>query len=425
MTASPDDALLFNRLLTISEPHLVERYNKALEGFGYKPVSLKKFSIDMCGYSPQVAKALKDPQYLDPGEVNRRFIIVSPEQAKLPTIQTSFSNTGDLMQEFFDQNLRTLHALTIKDVVFGEIEDSIFEVDDIDDLLSIEQVEFKVSTPEGLPAKTAKLKMMMDRLLKEPDAWRDDAMLKDMVKIAKQTGDIRDNELLPSEVLFRHKTYWSSHFGGIYIFNDEQQTTVICDSSARGFRKSRPWQVSYLDIKDQRQVYRFLAETGRLDPPRGSWIERSGLLELRLHMNAAWLAAVEGDDLPSSLPDKRWTNRWIKAHDDFVEDEGTIPLLKWVNSEVSNWSNIDMDDINPSQRFVLCRANPDHEDMDLVNRLISDYLPFDFLTRFAFNKPNFNRDHAEWPDTYKKFVVDAVGEYYFKSKVDMHTRLYS
>ncbi len=424
MIAPSDNSLFPGRLLAISEPHLIERYNKALEGFGYKPVSLKKFSIDLCGYSPEVAKALKDPQYLDPGGVNRRFIILSPEQAKLPSLQTSFSNTQDLMQEFFNRNLRALHALTIKDVVFGEIEDSIFEVSDIDDLLSIEQVEFKVSTPEGLPAKTAKLKMMIDRLLKEPDAWRDDAMLKDMVKIAIQTGDIRDNELLPSEVLFRHETYWSSHFGGIYVFNDDPQTTVICDPSAQGFRKSRPWQVSYIDISDQRRVYSFLEETGRLDPPRGSWIERSGLLELRLHMNAAWLAAVEGEDLPSSLPEKTWSNRWIRNHKDFVEDEGTIPLLKWVNSQVSNWSNIDMDDIHPSKRFVLCRANPDHQDMELVNRLISDYLPFDFLTRFLFNKPNFNRDHEEWPGAYKKFVADAVGEYYLNGKVDMRSRLF-
>jgi len=421
MTISP---LIADRLMTIDEPHLIERYNKALAGFGFKPVKLKKFAIDICGYSPEVAKALGDPQYLDPGGVNRRFIIVSPGQQKLPVAQASFSNTLDLMQEFFTKNLRALQALTIKDVVFGEIEDSVFEVDDIDDLLSIAQVEFKVSTPEGLPAKSAELTLMIDRLLKQPEAWRDDAMLKTMVKIAKQTGDIRDNELLPSEVVFRHETFWSAHFGGIYIFNDEQVTTVVCDASAKGFRKSRPWQVSYIDMNDRRQVYRFLSETGRLDPPRGSWIERSGLLDLRTYMLVVWLAAGQGAKLPSSLGDNAWAMRWIKENGRIVDKEGTIELLKWVGAQVANWSNIDMDDIHPNQRFVLCRANPDHEDMNLVNRLISRFIPFDFMTQFIFNKPNFHRDYEEWPGPYKKFVADVLERYYLNAEAETRAKLY-
>ncbi len=417
--------LISDHMLLIEEPHLIERYNKALEGFGLKPVKLKKFSVDLCGYSPEVAKTLKNEQYLDPHKVNRRFIILTPEQAQLTVLHSSFSNTGDLMREFFAKNLRPLNALTIKDVVYGEIEDSVFKVDDIDDLLAIQLVEFKIFTPEGLPKKTAELKLMIDRLLKEPEAWRDDNMLNEMVALVKQTGDIRDNELLPSEVVFLHETFWASHFGGIYIFNDEQQITVICDSSAKGFRKSRPWQVAYIDIDDQKQVYRFLEESGRLDPPRGSWIERSGLLDLRMYMMAAWLARETNDDLPGKLEDQRWAKRWIADNKRSLEEEGTIPLLHWVSEQVSNWSNIDMDHIHEDRRFVLCRANPEHKDMELVNRLISDYLPFDFMTRYLFNKPNFYRQYDEWPERYRKFVADAISSYYLNGNTKTRDKLYN
>ncbi len=53
-----ENHLIFGGLLTVDEPHLIERYNKALKGFGLKPVKLDSFSIDMTGFSPEVANAL-------------------------------------------------------------------------------------------------------------------------------------------------------------------------------------------------------------------------------------------------------------------------------------------------------------------------------------------------------------------------------
>ncbi len=424
MANSAEPALEFDELLMISEPHLVERYGKALASFGLKMPKLKKFQIDMIGYSPEIAKSLKNPDYLDPHRVNRRFIILTPEQENLPVVHSSFSNTRDLMAEFFEHNRRVLYALTIKDVVFGEIEDSLFKVRDIDDLLSIEQVEFKISSHAQLPEKTARLKSKIDRLLKEPEAWRDDQLIQGMVDLARETGDIRDNELLPEEVFFRHESYWSSHFGGIYIFHDGNQATVICDSSARGFRKSRPWQVSYIDIKDSRNIYRFLEESGRLEPPRGSWIERSGLLDMRLHMVAVMLADAKGDALPENGFDKKWSRQWISENRTMVGEEGTIPLLLWVESQIEDWSTIDVRDVEDDWKFAICRADPEHPDFELVNRLISDFLPYDFITRFEFNQPNFAEDKQAWSKNYAGFVAEVLNNYYLPKHDSLFERLY-
>ncbi|MDX7558399.1 DUF6638 family protein, partial [Klebsiella pneumoniae] len=81
---------------------------------------------------------------------NRRFIILTPDQAMLPVVHTQFSNTSQLMYEFFSSNARAINALTIKDVIFGEIEDSVSIVNDIEDLLSINQVEFRVLSAENV-----------------------------------------------------------------------------------------------------------------------------------------------------------------------------------------------------------------------------------------------------------------------------------
>ena len=77
-------------------------------------------------------------------------------------------------------------------------------------------------------------------------------MLERMVELAKVTGDIRENALVPDQVIFRHNAFWTSHFGGLYVFVDPEMTTVISDPAAPGFRRSRPWQVSYLSIHRRR-----------------------------------------------------------------------------------------------------------------------------------------------------------------------------
>ena len=191
-------ALIFDRMMPVTEPHLIERYNQALSGFGLKHTKLKSFRIDRTGYSPEVAKELRDPQYLDPRGVNRRFIILSPNQIDAPVVHTAFSNTGALMHQFLEGNAKAINALTIKDVVYGEIEDPILEARDIEDLLSIEQVEFKVFTGQNLIRQALELRLLMDRLKKEPNAWRDDIMLNKMVELALSTGDIRTNHLVPT-----------------------------------------------------------------------------------------------------------------------------------------------------------------------------------------------------------------------------------
>ena len=109
-------------------------------------------------------------------------------------------------------------------MIYGEIEDSVTKVEDIEDLISINQVEFRVLSAEDVLGKASELGRLVDRLKQEPDAWRDDKMLNRMVELAKVTGDIRENALVPDQVIFRHNAFWTSHFGGLYVFVDPDMT---------------------------------------------------------------------------------------------------------------------------------------------------------------------------------------------------------
>ena len=179
---------------------------------------------------------------------------------------------------------RAINALTIKDVIYGEIEDSVAKVENIEDLLSINQVEFRVLSAEDVLGKAAELGKLVDRLKQEPDAWRDDTMLNRMVELAKVCGDIRENALVPDQVIFRHNAFWTSHFGGLYVFVDPDMTTVISDPLRPASVGRGPGRSAICPSRDAERVFSFLASTGRIELPRASWIETSGYLEHRAEM---------------------------------------------------------------------------------------------------------------------------------------------
>jgi hypothetical protein len=419
-----DNELIYGRLFPVDQKHLIDRYNKALTAFGLPPTKLKKFEIDRTGYSPQIAEELGDPLYLDPNEVNRRFIILTPEQVDLPVVHTAFSNTSQLLYEFMTANQRAVDALTIKDVIYGEIEDSVSKVEDIEDLLSINQVEFRVLSAEDVLGKAAELGTLVDRLKQEPDAWRDDKMLNRMVELAKVCGDIRENALVPDQVIFRHNAFWTSHFGGVYIFVDPDMTTVIADPNAPGFRRSRPWQVSYLSLGDADKVFRFLASTGRLELPRASWIETSGYLEHRAEMLVRSLIHQAEPERDISKLDKVWLQTWIHTNAELISREGTFPFLNAAKREVAQYGQLKLEEVFPKQRFLAVRAKPDHPDAWLTNRLISDSVPFDFVSRYVFNKQGFYRDYEAFAEPWRSHVVDVLKTTYLKDKAGFRARLY-
>jgi hypothetical protein len=416
--------LIYGRLLAVTEPHLVARYNKALSGFGLKATALTEFDIDMTGFSPQIAAELGDKDYLDPNRVNRRFVILTPEQESLPVVHTSFSNTAGLMHEFFTANARAINAVTIKDALYGEIEDSVATVESLEDLLSINEVQFRVLSAEDLLGKAGELRQLADRLQSEPNAWRDDALLNRMVELAKLTGDIRQNVLVPDKLVFRHDAFWANHFGGTYVFVDDKATTVICDPSAPGFRRSRPWQVSYISIKEPAQIFDFLAKTGRIELPRASWVADSGLYALRAEMAAIGLAYASDPTMDFSKVDAVWLQTFLHRNAESVAKDGTYPFLQEMTRAIAATGSLRIAEVAPALRFLLIRARPDHPDQWLTNRLIAQMTPFDFVSRFIFDKQGFYDAYEGFSDGFREFVVSRLSQTYLQDKAGFRKRLY-
>jgi hypothetical protein len=420
-----EHSLIYGRMMEVAEAFEIQRYNSAMRGFGLPETKLKRFRIDMTGFSPEIADELGDQQYLDPNGINRRFIIISPEQRHLPVVHTAFSNTEELMHEFFKANARAINALTIKDACYGEIEDSIYIVDDLSDLLDIETVEFKVKTGQDLTGKANELRAGLDRLKKSDDLWRDDDAIQKMVDLAIQVGDIRQNDIVPKEVVFKHNAFWTSHFGGIYVFSDGRKTTVIGDQSAPGFRKANPWTTSAISLSDRGQVLDFLIETGRVEWPRGSWLEKSGFLEHRIQMRLAWVMAQNDEDFDFSKIDQDAFRSWAYSNARQLGDDKVLKELRYAESLVDDWSELDDDDVSQQTFAALLRAKPGHQDQWLVNRLLGEYVQWDFIARFVFNKQGFYGDWPNHSNNYADYITDRLTKNYLTDKEGLRKRLFA
>ena len=281
-----------------------------------------------------------------------------------------------------------------------------------------------VLSAEDVLGKAAELQTLVDRLKREPEAWRDDDMLTRMVELAKVCGDIRENALVPDQVIFRHNAFWTSHFGGLYVFIDPEMTTVISDPAAPGFRRSRPWQVSYLSIHDADRVFQFLAASGRIELPRASWLETSGYLEHRAEMTIRSLIRDAEPKRDLRQADKVWLQTWIHSNAERIASEGVFPFLNAAKREIAQYGQFKLEEVFPLHRFLVVRAKPDHPDAWLTNRLISDFVPSDFVSRYIFNKQGFYGDYAAYPQAWRAHVVEILKTTYLKDKAALREHLY-
>ena len=116
--------LMFGNLFHVDSSALVDRYNRALHHLTGKRNELDDFHVDISGYSPEVGDELNDHLYLNHAGVNRQFILLSMEQRTAPLLNTKFSTSRSILQQFIARNEAQLFALTARDAVAGELVNS-------------------------------------------------------------------------------------------------------------------------------------------------------------------------------------------------------------------------------------------------------------------------------------------------------------
>ena len=410
--------LMFGNLIEVSSPALVERYRRAMKHLCGRETRLEDFHIDISGYSPEIGAELGDDLYLNPNGANRQFILLTTAQKHAPLLNAKFSTSRGIIRQFIDANESQLFALTARDAVAGELHDSVYDISSPAKLLDIRRITVMADTIGGHVADAGKLARLIERFRTEPDGWRDDVLIAEMIGLAKKTGDVTRVPITLPEMGFEQPNYWTNHFGGGYIFRDVAVPAVISVPPRQSLSALPISPVFDLTMRNQ------IAD----------WLERNQLVEPIVQARGMDAAAVlrqkmdfilvdAADRLNLEIGDARRTELRKIAYrlgDSLpMEFQGLAALLRWVEAG-GPWPRIDSE--NPAYFYTL-RARG-HKDRDLVNMLLSELAPMDVRQMYITHKELFYASYARWSDRKRQYVADFLEREYVVDKQGARAALF-
>lgn len=414
--------LMYGNLYEVSSEALVNRYNRALNHLIGKETKLTEFHVDICGFSPEIGDEFGDELYLNPQGCNQQFILLATEQKTAPLLSSKFSRSRSILRAFIDENEEELFALTAREAVTGELINSIFEVKNPSDLLRINQITIEADTVTEHVAFAETLQGHINKFMKEEDAWWDDVLIADMIEIAKTTGDITRNPIQLKPQTYEQGNYYTSHFGGMYIFKDLKFPAIIARENSEGLRDMDVDRVYTFD--DRKQIAEFLYRQNLIELIVTEQNEEdAAIIQQKLDFIVISTAAGLGDELGKkvgqlSRPEIRSIAREYSSK---LPDEyhGLLDINRWA-SHKGRYPSLDPE--HPAY-FYAFRAKP-HKDRELINMLLAELTPLDFRQLFICHKQAFYKAYKSWSEPKREFVARFLADEYMIDKVAAREALF-
>ena len=401
-----EKGLMYGNLIEVSSRALVERYNRAMKALCGRETTLTDFYIDLSGYSPEIGDELDDLDYLNPNGCNRSFILLTTAQKNAPLLNMVFSTSRAILQDFIAANEAQLFALTARDAVIGTLQSGVYEMSSPAKLLDLRQITVEADTTGGHVAAAGQLSGLIERFRSEPEGWRDDVLIANMIELAKKTGDVTRVPISLEPKSYSQGSYWTSLFGGLYLFRDVKFPALIARQPLGQV------QISPVFALDQRnEIAEFLTRNGLTEPIVTARGMDAGAV-IRQKMDFILVDAA--DRLGIEIGDARRTELRKVAYTlgDSLPDEfqGLGALLRWVEDK-GEWPRITSE--HPAY-FYSFRATPGPQ-RDLVNMLLAELSPMDVRQMFILHKELFYAAYAGWSDRKRQYVADFLEREY---KVD-------
>ena len=407
--------LMFGNLVHVQGASLVGRYNRALKRLTGRETALSDFHVDISGYSPEVGDELGDDLYLNHDGVNRQFILLTTAQKSAPLLNAQFSTARGILRQFIDDNEAQLFALTARDAVAGELLNSVYDISHPKRLFDIRQITIEADTTEGHVAQSAELTRKIEQFRQDPDGWWDDLLIAEMIGLAKKTGDVTRHPVALGQASFAQDNFWTSHFGGMYLFRGVAEPAVI---TSKHLQHKLP--LPKFDLKRRNEIAIFLELNGLVEPivkARGA--NAAAILQQKMDFIVADTVADQGVDLKGAS--RRDLRNLARRHAADLPGEfhGLAALLRWVTSG-GPWPKITSE--HPAYFYTLrARAHPDR---DLVNRLLAELTTKDIRQLFICHKELFYRIYASWSDEKREYVADFLAREYQVDKAGTREALF-
>ena len=414
--------LMYGNLIEVTAPGMVARYKRALKHLTGLETSLTEFHIDISGYSPEIGHEINNDLYLNPAGTNQQFILLTPSQKTAPLLSTEFSTSRKILRDYIESNEDELFALTAREAVTGELMDSVYRIHSPNDLMAIQNIHIEADTISDRVKGAEVLKEHIERFMNEEDAWWDDVLIAEMVELAKTTGNIYRNPVKLSTKSYTQGCYYTSHYGGVYIFRDmesQPKSLLITQVGAEGFEEFSGAAV--YDLNDRQKIANFLNNNNLIEPIVTSRGARTGVEIIKQKIDFIIIATLAelGEDLSDlSRQDIRFLTR--KYIDDMPKEyHGLVDVVRWFDGDGQHPK------FGPDHPAYFYKfRSSQHEHRDLVNRLLAELSPLDFRQLFICHKSLFYATYRTFSDEKRDYVARFMAEEYAADKDSTRELLY-
>lgn len=219
--------LYLKGLFKVQTETLVARYNNTLLALGLAATQLKSFHLDMMGFSPEIARETGNPFYLSYGAANPFMLVVSPLQMSKMLLNPYHSFDILLIRQFFAEYEGELRDLTRDTCVYAELDQGLSHYDQPGDLLLIHRASLQASAGE-LGTVIDRQNALVEQFMRGTDNWFDRELRRDIIRHARQHGDLRERaHLLDSVALEPIRSFYTQAFGGVFVLRGEGGTAYL------------------------------------------------------------------------------------------------------------------------------------------------------------------------------------------------------
>jgi hypothetical protein len=220
------------------------------------------------------------------------------------------------------------------------------------------------------------------------------------------------------KMTFAQDNFWTSHFGGLYIFRGvDHPAAIVTGDKAKLGTLPIP---HVFDFRDRGAIAKFLQLNKLAEPivaARG--VDAAAILHQKMDFVVAEVASAMDEDLTGAT--RRDLRTLGRRHADLLPPEwqGLAALARWAE-DGGPWPEIDSDH---AAYFYTLRATA-YADADLVNMLLSELSPLDIRQLFICHKEAFYAAYATWPDKKQAYVADFLDREYQVDKAGTRAALF-
>ncbi len=409
-------ANLFRDGIVAVQGALIDRYNKCLQLIGASPTTLKAFTIDGFGWSPEVAEEKNNTFYLNNGEANTHAIIISPLQKGKPVLMPFHSFDRDLQELIFKTYPYEIEDITRDAAIVVDFDQGIDTFLEALDVLKFKTIGINFRLTDRLDKKKRKQEKLIARF-KEGNNFIDKSLQKDLLALAEKYGDLRHRNLDLAPLSYEAESFFTEAFGGIYVIRDVEDIVVFTNKdthAASVTNTSYPvliYHISQVQLLDKLRDYVIIEHQLK------EFVQSDRYDRIKKYL---FYHALQGLDLHNSiqeiLNDRVLYKGYLNRMDKEVK-KNLLSLESFMQQKTVNPS------LNPKMflNSVLYKAIQEpHSSLEtdlqeLIWKLLVAISPMDPLYLYWYDKKEFYKVYQTWQPSFQDWVIQTINKNIHKS----------